>query len=331
MEWLTTAPPPVIPITALVVSAFALYFAAKNYGRKAGILVRGSFGTCSSVDCDDVYVASVVLENLKDRAVTIFGIYLQVGHNYYIDVEGFEQNPLVLKPFETWKGEYGPIEMYAVSSTRVHINDLLQDRKVRKRLVLSTTDGRYIVPASIRGWNPIGEMFKNVFAGVLRPVRNEFKGQPLGGNIRFVLEITHHNGREEIIPIREADYQVSRFRHFRLTKESLSSKAALEQFLADVVIENKLNCKQFKVHDLNSWRETELKFYRNGSLPHTAEPRGWFTYFVVGRLLSFKDDMRLRKQNREIQARARKKKTEKPLPPTEPKSLEIDGDKATQE
>ena len=51
----------------------------------------------SSVDCDDPYLSSLVIENLKDRAITIFEIYLKVGSNCYIQVEDFGSKPLVLR------------------------------------------------------------------------------------------------------------------------------------------------------------------------------------------------------------------------------------------
>jgi hypothetical protein len=41
----------------------------------------------SSVYCDDPYLSSLVIENLKDRAITIFEIYLKVGNHCYIQIE----------------------------------------------------------------------------------------------------------------------------------------------------------------------------------------------------------------------------------------------------
>lgn len=88
-------------IAALLLSTSAFTVAVLNYRRKAGTLVRGSFSVASSVYCDDPYVSSLVIENLKDRAVTIFEIYLKVGSNCYIQVENFDSKPLVLRAYET--------------------------------------------------------------------------------------------------------------------------------------------------------------------------------------------------------------------------------------
>ena len=90
-----------------------LYFASKAYWLKWGIRLRGTFSISSSMACDDDYVSSVVLENVKDRAVTIFAIYLQIGPNIYIVIEEFGDKPLILKGFETFQNNYEPIEFYS--------------------------------------------------------------------------------------------------------------------------------------------------------------------------------------------------------------------------
>ena len=53
---------------------------------------------CSSVSCSDNYISSLTLENLKDRAVVILKIYLRLGHGYFVEIEDFENSPLILRP-----------------------------------------------------------------------------------------------------------------------------------------------------------------------------------------------------------------------------------------
>jgi hypothetical protein len=144
-------------IAALFVSATALFVAAKNYWRKAGIKVRGTYSIASSRDCNDKYVSTIILENLKDRAVTIFALYLRVGHSYYIQIEDFEDRPLLLRAFETYQKDFGPIQFYGINNNRINLNRLLDDRNIKKGLVLSTADGKYVVPSRIMQWNPIAD------------------------------------------------------------------------------------------------------------------------------------------------------------------------------
>ena len=87
----------------------------------------------SSVYCDDPYLSSLVIENLKDRAITIFEIYLKVGNHCYIQIEDFDPKPLVLRAYETYQKEYGPIEFYSVNMKRVGLSELLSGRTVKKR------------------------------------------------------------------------------------------------------------------------------------------------------------------------------------------------------
>lgn len=158
-------------IAALCISALALFVATKNYRRKAGILVRGAFSLAESRDCNDKFVSNIILENLKDRAITIFAVYLRVGHSYYVEVENFEDRPLLLRAFETYQKDYGPIQFYGINSNRINLNDILNEPKAKKCLVLSTADGKYVVPSSIRRWSPVGDFFRNHLTAVVRPVR----------------------------------------------------------------------------------------------------------------------------------------------------------------
>ena len=79
-------------IVALVVSITALIYTVKTYLLKSGLNVRGSYSMMSSIYCEDKYVGSVTIENLKDRAIVILKIYLQVGRNYYIRIDDLKIN-----------------------------------------------------------------------------------------------------------------------------------------------------------------------------------------------------------------------------------------------
>lgn len=104
--------------------------------RKEGIGIRGGFSINSSVECHDDFVGTVTLENIKDRSITIFSIYLRVGYNYYIKLSDYEESPLILKAYETLNIAYGPITGYTVSSTRVDINNLLKNKNQEKNCII---------------------------------------------------------------------------------------------------------------------------------------------------------------------------------------------------
>jgi len=88
----------VLPLVAVAVQFPRWRSALWDYRRKSSTLIRGMFSVSSGVYSDDHWISSVTLENLKDRSVTIFGVYLQFGYNLYLDIDEFDQEPLILRP-----------------------------------------------------------------------------------------------------------------------------------------------------------------------------------------------------------------------------------------
>ena len=283
----------VISGVALCVSFFAFTVAVKNYRRKAGMLVRGTFTTCSSVSSDSKFLSSLVIENLKDRAMTVFAIYLRIGMNYYVEIERFEDKPLILRAFETYFKEYGPIEFYSVNDIRLNLNALFDNHKAKKRLVLSTGDGKYVVPDQLRRWSPVYQFFQNHMTAVVRTVRTTHNGKDIGGNVKYVLDLVLEGGKPETIFIHPEDYQVMVFKKFQFTREALETKETLEAFLQLQVDQGNLVYKECAVLDMQKWREKNLGFYGKTYEATLFTP---FQYHVLGRLSTMYRDW---KQKRE--------------------------------
>ena len=135
----------IISAIALIVSVIALIYTAETYWLKTGARIRGACDICSSVACEDMYVSKITLENSKDRAIAIYKIYLRFGHNIYVKLDDFESAPLILDPFEVFRKEYDPIDFYDTGTTRVKINHLFDDKSVRLKIILSTSEGKFII------------------------------------------------------------------------------------------------------------------------------------------------------------------------------------------
>jgi hypothetical protein len=273
-----------IGVFSLCIGVTALFIGIKNYLRKKGVHVRGIFTMRSSIECDDKYVSEVILENLKDRAITIFAIYLRVGHHCYIELENREDEPLVLKAFETYHKQFGASEFYSCNLHRIDLTDLFADDRAKKRLVLSTSDGKHIVPSIMRRWNPNYEYFRNYMTVIVHPVRSTVKGKDIGGNVKYVVELIPEKGEEEIVLLYSRDYETKRFREFDLTFESLSSKEALEQFFHKMQEEGKLQSTKIVVHDLEGWRKRKNHLYEKE--PAKIEYASALEYRVKGRVYS---------------------------------------------
>lgn len=294
----------IISIVALLISITALIYTVKTYLLKAGAHIRGYFSIHSSICCEDKYVGSIALENMKDRSTVIFKIYLLVGRNYYIELENFEDEPLILKPFEAYSKQYNPVDFYSVSMKRIKLNELLDSRKVKSRLVLSTSDGMYEINEWIKRWDPIVNFFNNHMTAVIQPMRSTYKNKCYGSNAKYIVDIKTENGKEETIAIYPSDYEIKRFKKFSLSKESLDSKENLEYFLYEKADEGVLNCTDIVVHDIESWRKEIYDDHDKKVI--NAKYYGWFTYVVMGRIYTLLSDISLKLKNRKTRKMANK-------------------------
>ncbi|MFD0949952.1 hypothetical protein ACFQ0F_06045 [Paraperlucidibaca wandonensis] len=296
-------------IVALIVSIIALVYTVKTYLLKSGASVRASFGMCSSsVYCEDQYVTSITLENLKDRAIVIFKIYLKIGHNYYLEVEDFGDSPLILKPFEAFKKEYDAIDLYSINMNRIDLNKIFDDKKAKKKIVLSTSDGKYVVSSWIKNWDPVYDFFNNHLTAVIHPRRATYKGKAYGINTKYIVDIKTESGKEEVIPIYPRDYEIKKFKNFRLTKECLTSKENLEEYLYEQVGAGILNCSEISVHDTESWFNETYESEHKKTIE--AKYYNWFFYKILGSVLTKYSNYRLRRKNKKA------KKANKSMQPT---------------
>jgi hypothetical protein len=252
----------------------------------------------TSIACDDPYIGSITLENQKDRSVTIFKVFLKLGHNYFIEIDDFKQEPLILKPFEVFHKDYDPIDLYTVNTNKIEIAYLLKEKRIKRQIVLSTSEGRYNVKAFINHWDPVTTFFKNHMTGIVRPMRSTFKGKSYGINAKYVLDLKYEKGVEEVVAIYPRDFEIKKFRNFQLTKESLESKDALEEFLLKQFDEGVLNCVDFTVYDMETW--LSQIYEQENKEPLKALSYNWFIYYIIGPILTKFDDFQLWKKNKAL-------------------------------
>jgi hypothetical protein len=286
-------------IFGTVLSCIGLYLGFKRFNLKSGISIRGSYGTSSSIACEDEYIHKINLENKKDKAVTIFAIYLRIYPNYYLTIQDFEDSPLILKGFETYQNAYDPIEFYSINCNKVKIGDLLNHKKAKGRLVLATSEGKYVIRKRIKYWDPIGAFFDNHWTALIQPVRATHNGKGYGGNAKYIVEFKSETGQAESVPIYPKDYEIKKFKKFSLTKESLESKAHLASYLETLRSDGVISASELTVHDLEQLREERFEFYadrRELDLPRI----GWFKYYIIGRIATLISDWKLKQKNKAL-------------------------------
>jgi len=265
------------------------------YVLKSGVRIRAYCGFTSSIASKEDFISFLVLENLKDRAATVFCVYARVSSNCYILIEEFKDEPLIIRPFEVYQKHYDPIIFYEFNNKIINIKDIIKKSK-QPQIVLGTSEGRYVAETIGKTWIPVMEHFNNAMTALAHPVRLGHKGQSYGGNTKFIVEFTLHDGKEEVVPVYADDHKVKKFASFQLSQESLKSKEALEMHLMEQMTQGFLRCKSFKV--LNFEEAIEKRFAMKNMEKIDLKPVGFFTYHVIGRMSTIWVKWQMKIENR---------------------------------
>ncbi len=284
----------VISLIALMISIIALYYTVVTFLLKSGHKIRCDITTCSTVDCNDQFISNIILENLKDRATVIFSIYLKLGQGNYILIEKFEKEPLILRPFEVYQKSYDPIIMYSSNLKRIKIDKLLSNRKLKNKILLSTTDGKYIVKTNTKKWGPTHLFFKNYTTAIVNPIRLFYKDKHYGVNIKYLVELKENEKEDLIIPLKKNDYKIKIFTNFSLTKECLNSKEELESFLNLQKEKNHLSFDKLKIIDFEEAISKRLTDYDKKIIE--LEDRTFFKYNIMGRVYTYLENRKLKNE-----------------------------------
>ena len=281
----------IISITAMLISMIALIYTVKTYLLKSGSKIRGEYTICSSMKCEDKYVSNIIIENLKDRAIVIFKIYLKIGHSYYLEIEDFEDKPLIIKPFEVCRRKYEPLDFYSVNLNKIDLNKLFENKKIKFFLIISTPDGKHKIKSIINYWDPIGYSFKNHMTTIVNLMRLIYKDKSYGSNAKYIIDFKFKEGIKETIAIYSHDYTIKRFKNFNLTRDSLISKDSLENYLYEKTSEGLLLCNDLTVYDIDTWRDEIYNLNKNKirEVPNF----NWWMYNIMGPIYTIYNNYKL--------------------------------------
>jgi hypothetical protein len=276
-----------LSLIAIILALITLAYTIKTFLMKKGINVKCSYSIASSVECNDKYISDFILENRKDKSIVVFHIYMKIGNNYYLELEDFEDEPLIIKPFEVYRNSFDPILMYSVSSKRIQLDKLFDNNKVKKQILLYTTEGEYTVKAHIKLSNPISLFFKNYSTAVIKPLRLTHNNKSYGENIKYLVDFVSEKNDISTLALRKDSYR-HKYNNFILTKEVLTNKKSLEGFFTDLIQNNKLEgLKEVKVYD---FEEGIKKRFQNSIIDTDkiieAKYYGLFKYYVLGKIFT---------------------------------------------
>lgn len=288
---------------AFFITAFATFYTFRTFTLKEGTDIAGSYTKCLNSCCNDQYVSSLTLENMKDKSEIIYGIYLRFSHSIYLLLDDLEKDPLILKPFEAFTKEYAPLEHYNAGGRQLNMNNLFSNKPAPK-LILSTANGKYVVKSRSKHWDPIIDCFKNNYTTLAYPKRSTYKEKYIGSNVKYIVDIEHNDGTNEIIELSADDDNSPKFNSFSLTKESLQSKTHLNNFLQAKIHAGVLKVSKLKVVDISAIRDGT----KTMTHPHKTEAKqcSWFQYYINGKIHTA---IRNFKSRREIRKKLQPSKT----------------------
>ncbi len=286
-------------IATLVVSVIVLIYAVKSFLLKVGYKICCNISIASSIECEDKYISRITLENKKDRAAVIFKIYFKLGNNNYLLIEDFSDEPLILGPFEVYQKLFDPIIQYECSLRRIKLNNLLNNYKLKRRIVLSTTKGKHTVKASIRTWDTAKVFFKNPFIATINPKRLVYREKAYGSNVKFLVIINPGESNEEVVAVHKDDWQWHKFKHFKLTKDCLASKDKLEEFLEGRKEQGDFGNSVIEVIDFEKEVHKIKCKWDCDKNSFEAENLGFFEYELGGRLYLLRDKWKNKRKKKD--------------------------------
>lgn len=256
-EWLAI----LIGGASLVVSIVVLIITYKSWLLKNGQSIRASYDITSSCVAGGPYVSRVIIENLKDKDLVIFNVYLKLGANVYIDLlnieSGYDKYHHIIPALSTRIFELGPPYINIEHSNEV---DLKKFRVALHygRIVLATNHGKIKAKRFKRGWSPISQYFRNYATVHIRTHRLYLQTSvpashiqseqyidysSVGKHVRYFVNLMLDSNKPFEFQISEHEKYVL-FENLDFSESVLESKETLKEYLLDCKAKNLVSFKE---------------------------------------------------------------------------------------
>ncbi len=225
--------------TFFTISSFIILLWSTN--RKIGTKILGTFKVTHSNKTEDTYISEVTLLNMKEIPIVIYNIYISLEKNYFLLVENFEKEPLILKPFEAMVREYDPIDVYTETLMKIKIDKLLFV-DLKKELLLETSNGYYKVKKVDREnkWKFIRNK------KIINPNRLFHRGKSYGNNTLYIVDF-EFKGKISTIIIYKDDILFNTYRG--LTQKDIESKETVKEYFEEKKKNKTINYDEIQVYD----------------------------------------------------------------------------------
>lgn len=288
---------------SLCVAVMAVFFAIAQYRLKRSIKISAAYGTSQTAGFSNAYVSSVIIKNLKDKSEAIFGVYVRLGSNLYVELEEFDDSPLIIGPFETVVRSYNPVTYYGCGPYKVDINKALNRCRSNSRVVLSTSKGKYVTRKNKKYWKPVIESLRNANVAALQCVqvedeRPDGKRYVIPNAAQYIVRFSQ-KGESKSYYVYQSGYMFSHnMRFFRLEEHHLEDRDKLLEHLKSLenLEEEGVDVSTIVVESVEDFSEMQRmnEFYNKSA---KVDPSGWFRTKVLGKLFYFIEKYRIKRIN----------------------------------
>lgn len=289
-------------VTILITSAAVIY-AYKQYRLKKNIHIESSFTINSTVIYNNSYVKDVVLVNLKDKTEAVFGIYLKIGCNIYIELERNDREPILLGPFETVVRRYNPVTIYSFSNYNIDITKTLTSREYLKnaRIAIASTKGKYITRRIKEHWNPIIDHLRNPYILPISCIQavDDDTEVTIPDNAQFIVFYKENNVDKKCYIYKKGKAFKNKQRWLNISEEDIDNQQELLNKIKslETLSTTDIDPSSIKLKDVDeiaSVKYINETYDENISL----EPSGWFETIIIGKLSNLIDRNKLWRANR---------------------------------
>lgn len=295
----------IVGVLSLIVSIIVLFITYKTWNLKSGQSVRAEYGITSSIAADGPYISKVIIENLKDKELIIFGIYIRFGRNIFIDLldidDHYDKYYHILPPLSTRIFELGAPLYYHCSAREVDVESLLRDNKLKGDIILLTNIGKIKAKHFKKGWSPISQYFRNYATIYIRPTRFYTKDScpltrtqgehfidysSIEKTSKYLVTIKFKNDKVQDFIISES-YKYVIFQALTFTSEILNSKESLQKYFYDARNNDLISFEEIvdikDIQDIVTKDKSHLLTDKIETIDK-EDIQNWFQYWVISQI-----------------------------------------------
>tara|TARA_R110000868_G_scaffold8205_7_gene42702 strand:- start:6437 stop:7381 length:945 start_codon:yes stop_codon:yes gene_type:complete len=276
----------------VIIAGVALYFAWRTFWLTRGHEIVTERIITYGVGCSP-HVSTLIIENRKNRPEIITEIHMMLGYQYAIELKKYEADLLILKPLEAVIINLDPVSWYLLNGQVVNAGKLLMDKKIKKKIQLTTTRGVVKTRDNKQGTHLIVRFFKNYCFGYIHVWEQKNNGVTYTMNSEYLVRIESSNKKiVNYLIDKSGKIHPDIFGKYSLRKSVLESEESLRKYLTDELTARQLN--DSKVVDVTRLAKPDK--HRNYELQFL--PR--WVYFLVGPIWAKADSFKAKWKRKDL-------------------------------